>query len=192
MMEPVGLNDPRASIPASSGPHATGSADAGKHGPEIGVVSDDEPDRSADHEGMIVVGIDGSEGAARALDFAANEATLRGRGLRVVAVWHVPMPVYSGGMIAAFPTDEFEHSMKAAADRQVSQVLARCPDLRHELIVQEGNAAQVLLEQSSGADMLVLGSRGLGGFRGLLLGSVGQQCAHHATCPVVIVPASGG
>ena len=171
----------------------TGSADAGKHGHEIGVVSDDDSSRSADHEDMIVVGIDGSEGAARALEFAAKEATLRRRGLRVVAVWHVPMPAYSGGMLApTFSIDEFEHSMKAAADRQVSEVLAGYPDLPHELVVHEGNAAQVLLQQSSGADMLVLGSRGLGGFRGLLLGSVGQQCTHHAACPVVIVPPAGG
>lgn len=168
-------------------------SDAGKHGREIGVVSDDDPHRSADHEDMIVVGIDGSEGAARALEFAAKEATLRGCGLRVVAVWHVPVPAYSAGMLApSFSIDEFEHSMKAAADRQVSEVLAAYPDLPHELVVQEGNAAHVLLEQSSGADMLVLGSRGLGGFRGLLLGSVSQQCAHHATCPVVIVPPVGG
>lgn len=181
--------------PASqhSGPDVYGSAYAGKHGREIGVVSDDDPSRSADHEDMIVVGIDGSEGAARALEFAAKEATLRARGLRVVAVWHVPTPAYSAGMLApSFSIDEFEHSMKAAADRQVSEVLAAYPDLPHELVVQEGNATHVLLEQSSGAEMLVLGSRGLGGFRGLVLGSVSQQCAHHATCPVVIVPPVGG
>jgi len=52
----------------------------------------------------------------------------------------------------------------------------------------EGTAAAALVEESRGADLLVVGSRGLGGFRGLLLGSVGQQVAHHAACPVVIVP----
>ena len=58
-----------------------------------------------------------------------------------------------------------------------------------ELIGCEGNAATEVVDKSKGADMLVVGSRGLGGFRGLLLGSVSQQCAPHAHCPVVIVPA---
>jgi nucleotide-binding universal stress UspA family protein len=58
-----------------------------------------------------------------------------------------------------------------------------------ELIVCEGHAATELVDKSKGVDMLVVGSRGLGGFRGLLLGSVSQQCAPHAHCPVVIVPA---
>lgn len=138
---------------------------------------------------MIVVGIDGSEGAARALEFAAEEATLRRKGLRIVAVWHIPAPVYSGGAMApSFSLDEFEHSMRAAAERQASDGLAKHPDLVSDLVIKEGNPAQVLLDESDGADMLVLGSRGLGGFRGLVLGSVGQQCAHHARCPIVIVP----
>jgi nucleotide-binding universal stress UspA family protein len=57
-----------------------------------------------------------------------------------------------------------------------------------ERVVREGQPAEVLVEAAEDADLLVVGSRGLGGFRGLLLGSVGQQCAHHARCPVVIVP----
>ena len=138
---------------------------------------------------MIVVGIDGSHGAARALEFAAQEATLRREGLRIVAVWHVPSMVYSGGAMApSVSLDELERSMRAAAERQASEGLAKHPDLVAELVIKEGNPAQVLLEQSDGADMLVVGSRGLGGFQGLLLGSIGQQCVHHARCPVMIVP----
>jgi nucleotide-binding universal stress UspA family protein len=60
--------------------------------------------------------------------------------------------------------------------------------VRHDVVVREGNAAAVLVAESQGAEMLVVGSRGRGGFSGLLLGSVSQQAAHHATCPVVIVP----
>jgi nucleotide-binding universal stress UspA family protein len=141
---------------------------------------------------MIVVGIDGSDGSARALAFAAKEAELRQRGLRIVVAWHVPTGVYSGaGLGPGIAIEEFEQAMRVPAERQVDEVLADYPDLSRELIIEEGVPAHVLLKQSEGADMLVLGSRGLGGFRGLLLGSVGQQCAHHAHCPVVIVPAGG-
>jgi nucleotide-binding universal stress UspA family protein len=137
---------------------------------------------------MIVVGIDGSEGAARALRFAAQEASLRGTDLRIVAVWNVPAAYYAGEAMAPIPVDEFERSMRSAAERQVDECLAEHPGLESHLIVTEGTPSQVLVEKSERAEMLVVGSRGLGGFRGLMLGSVGQQCAHHANCPVVIVP----
>ena len=104
----------------------------------------------------IVVGIDGSAGSVRALEFALAEARLRGASVKAVEVWHVPAAVYSGGGLAP--------------------------------VVREGQPADVLCAEAGGAKLLVVGSRGLGGFRGLLLGSVGQQCAHHARCPVVIVP----
>ena len=138
---------------------------------------------------MIVVGIDGSEGAGRALRFAAAEATLRNTDLRIVAVWNVPAAYYAGeAMAPSMPIDQFEQSMQATAKRQVDEYLSAYPDLKTHLIVTEGTPARVLVEKSERADMLVVGSRGLGGFRGLMLGSVGQQCAHHANCPVVIVP----
>jgi nucleotide-binding universal stress UspA family protein len=137
---------------------------------------------------MIVVGIDGSEGAGRALRFAAEEATLRRTDLRMVAVWNIPAAYYAGEAVAAIPIERFEDSMRVTGERQSAEILAAYPDLSTELIVAEGSPAQVLVEKSERADMLVVGSRGLGGFRGLMLGSVGQQCAHHANCPVVIVP----
>jgi nucleotide-binding universal stress UspA family protein len=138
---------------------------------------------------MIVVGIDGSEGAGRALRFAAGEASLRGTDLRIVAVWNIPAAFYaSEAMAPAIPVDRFEGSMRAAAVRQVDDCLAEYGNLKRHLIVTEGAPPQVLVEKSERAEMLVIGSRGLGGFRGLVLGSVGQQCAHHANCPVVIVP----
>lgn len=137
---------------------------------------------------MIVVGIDGSEGAARALRFAAQEAALRSTELRIVAVWNVPAAYYASEAMAPIPVDHFEWSMRAAAERQVDACLAEYPGVQRHLIVTEGTPSQVLVEKAERADMLVVGSRGLGGFRGLMLGSVGQQCAHHANCPVVIVP----
>jgi nucleotide-binding universal stress UspA family protein len=114
---------------------------------------------------------------------------LRNTDLRIVAVWSVPAAYYaSEAMAPNIPLDEFERSMRSAAERQIDECLDEHPDLKMHLIVVEGTPSQGLVEKSEGADMLVVGSRGLGGFRGLMLGSVGQQCAHHASCPVVIVP----
>ena len=138
----------------------------------------------------IVVGVDGSDAAQAAVRFALQEASLRGAQVRAVAVWHVPVAVYEGayatpdtgllGELADETGDALARAVEAAADV--------APDVKVEMIVREGAPAAVLLEEAADADLLVLGSRGLGGFRGLLLGSVGQQCTHHAPCPVVIVP----
>ena len=141
---------------------------------------------------MIVVGIDGSTGAERALEWAAQEAVLRHRGLRIVAAWEVPAQVYAGAMVPGVAADDFKSSMREAAEAQAEQGLQAHPDLVTELIVREGSPAAVLLEEAREADLLVVGTRGLGGFRGLLLGSVSAQVAHHATCPVVIVPPRDG
>jgi nucleotide-binding universal stress UspA family protein len=138
---------------------------------------------------MIVVGIDGSEGSERALVFAAGEAALRRRGLRIVAAWHVPTSLYAQGFfVSPEVASGFEHAARASAEAQAAKVMQGHPEVISELLVCERLPAQVLIEQSAEAEMLVVGSRGLGGFRGLLLGSVSQQCAQHARCPVVIVP----
>ena len=138
----------------------------------------------------IVVGIDGSAGSVRALEFALAEARLRGAKVKAVEVWHVPASVYSGGGLAPVVTDpdEFEGSAKERLDEVLGSVAADTEGIEVERIVREGQPAEVLVEAAEDAELLVVGSRGLGGFRGLLLGSVGQQCAHHARCPVVIVP----
>jgi nucleotide-binding universal stress UspA family protein len=138
---------------------------------------------------MIVVGIDGSEGSERALEFAAGEAALRRRGLRIVSAWHVPTSLYAQGFfVSPEVASGFEQSARASAEAQAAEVLQGHPEVISELLVCERLPAKVLIEQSAEAEMLVVGSRGLGGFRGLLLGSVSQQCAQHARCPVVIVP----
>ena len=78
--------------------------------------------------------------------------------------------------------------MRLALERALEEADGRAAGVEVETVVREGAPAGVLLEEAQDAELLVVGSRGLGGFRGLLLGSVGQQCAHHAPCPVVIVP----
>lgn len=139
---------------------------------------------------MIVVGVDGSEGARHALEFAVEEASVRDSDLRIVCAWHIPSQFFAGGLITApLDVDAFESSTRAAAERQIAAVLGGRDELRHELVMREGNAAVVLVEESERAELLVVGSRGHGGFSSLLLGSVSQQCAAHALCPVAIVPA---
>jgi nucleotide-binding universal stress UspA family protein len=91
--------------------------------------------------------------------------------------------------VPAVPGTESEDSMRAAVEREAATVAEHHPEVVGELIVCEGNAATELVDKSKGVDMLVVGSRGLGGVRGLLLGSVSQQSAPHAHCPVMIVPA---
>jgi nucleotide-binding universal stress UspA family protein len=142
---------------------------------------------------MIVIGIDGSEGSALALRFAREEGRLRGEPLQAVTAWELPVPVYAGGFIAPSVTsDDVEKAAREVAEKQLVEVLGADGGERPELVVREGSAAGVLVDAAKQATMLVVGSRGHGGFTGLLLGSVSQQCAHHASCPVTIVPASAG
>jgi nucleotide-binding universal stress UspA family protein len=138
----------------------------------------------------IVVGVDGSESARAALRFALEEARLRGAAVRAVAAWHVPVAAYGDAFVS--PNPELLSALEPRARSELERALADAGDqaagVEVEQVVREGPAARVLLEEADKADLLVVGSRGLGGFRGLLLGSVSQQCSHHAPCPVVIVP----
>ncbi|MEV6523774.1 universal stress protein [Longispora sp. NPDC051575] len=136
----------------------------------------------------VVVGVDGSDTALAAVDWAADAAARRGRPLRIVHayIWpamHLPDgPVSSREVLAGLRAQAGEYLAQAAG-----RVTARHPDLRVDPILVEGAAAAVLLGESRAAAMVVLGHRGLGGFTGLLVGSVGVQVAAHAACPTVIV-----
>ena len=137
----------------------------------------------------VVVGIDGSTGARQALRWAIAEARFRGAVLDVVHAWHPP---YLGGHPYAVPVPDPD--LYEGAARQVLHDALAAEDVTglsrpvEEILTLAGSAASALLEASKGADLIVVGSRGLGGFGELLLGSVSHQVAHHATCPVVIVP----
>lgn len=140
----------------------------------------------------IVVGIDGSEASVRALDFAAEEAVLRGAALRAVCVWEVPVTAYGDGMIPVVTPEMFDSYREHAqtiVDEAVARVAAARPDVPCTGEVVEGLPAGVLVEESENATLLVVGTRGRGGFKSLLLGSVSGQVVHHSSCPVVVVPA---
>ena len=139
---------------------------------------------------VFVVGVDHSPGAKEALRFAAEEARLRGATIHAVHAWQYGYIGYVGpeGNVPLVGADieQLRAAAEAALEASVREAL---PDTDVEIKLQaiQGTPAGVLVEASAGADLLVVGSRGHGGFVGLLLGSVSQQCAHHAACPVVIV-----
>ena len=141
----------------------------------------------------VVVGVDSSAAAAEALRFALDEARLRGVGLRVLHAWQLPIlpiaedPFLEGALFETPPIDavELRRLVQSQLDAIVASVDSHGVELESSLV--EGTAAEVLVEASAGAELLVVGSRGHGGFSGLLLGSVSHACAQHAHCPVAIV-----
>jgi nucleotide-binding universal stress UspA family protein len=138
----------------------------------------------------IVVGVDGSDGGAAALEFAAREAALRNVPLRIVSAWEVPAAVYGAGFtpqMDASTLEAFGARAQQVADDASTKVKELQPSLQVEALAVAGQPADVLLEQAPDAELIVVGRRGLGGFKTLLLGSVSQQVVHYATCPVVVV-----
>jgi nucleotide-binding universal stress UspA family protein len=137
--------------------------------------------------GAIVVGVDGSEESLRALRWALDEARLRGAPLECVHAWSLPV-VTSGGLLPI--TEGLVETLGEEAAKRVDVLFAGLDTegVEVEKNVVEGPPAAVLVDAARDAELLVVGSRGHGGFAGLLLGSVSHQCAHHAACPVVIVP----
>jgi nucleotide-binding universal stress UspA family protein len=138
----------------------------------------------------ILVGLDGSHHSERALEWAAKEAAVRHAPLTVLAVHTVPVGWTGRGV--PYPEDnELVLQTKAAAQEMTDKVIAGIAGARpDEVTVQavSGIPADVLLRASEDADMIVLGARGGGGFARLRMGSVSDQVAHHAQCPIVIVP----
>lgn len=133
--------------------------------------------------GVVVVGVDGSDGARRALQWAAEEARLRGARLRAVHVWS-----YLDQAGEAFDPTYGEDDARQFLDEVVAGIGDDAGGLDIERTAVCDLPARGLLDAAGDADLLVVGARGMGGFRGLLLGSVSQQVAQHAPCPVVIVP----
>ncbi|KIQ64621.1 hypothetical protein TR51_10305 [Kitasatospora griseola] len=132
----------------------------------------------------IVVGVDGSASSRRALWWAIGQARLTGAVVDAVIAWIYPT-LYGWAMTA--PDPQLHHTAEQVLARAVEEVAGARPPVEIRQIAVVGHAARVLLEQSRGADLLVVGSRGHGGFTGALLGSVSLHCVQHATCPVVVV-----
>ncbi|HEY9373734.1 universal stress protein [Streptomyces sp.] len=141
---------------------------------------------TGDETRRVVVGVDGSPASYEALRWAVRHARQIGATVDVVATYDVPGAVGRSAPPVAAAFDEEEARLALAEKiRTVVPQTGEVPMVEH--VVRGSNPAKVLIAASAGAELLVVGSRGRGGFASLLLGSVSQQCAVHASCPVVIV-----
>jgi nucleotide-binding universal stress UspA family protein len=138
----------------------------------------------------IVVGIDGSDGSSEAVRWGIAEARLRGIPLRAVPAWTYGRPLVPSFIGYPYSAESFGNAIddQWQAEQRLKRATSELGE-EHEIehLVVEGSAAQALIYAVGEADVLVVGSRGHSGFTNLLLGSVSQQCAQHAPCPVVIV-----
>lgn len=136
----------------------------------------------------ILVGFDGSDHGHAALRFAIEEAKIRAAGLRVLCAWELPAD--NAGEFP--PLEEILKKFREAAEEIVAEAAATvdelAPEVEVEGLVVEGRPGAALVENASGAIMVVVGTRGHGGFTGLLLGSVSQEVITHSEIPVVVVP----
>jgi nucleotide-binding universal stress UspA family protein len=137
----------------------------------------------------IVVGVDGSPSSRAALRWAVRQATLTGGRVDAVIAWEIPMMLqsYSWVPIGAEEAVDFEAEAKTTIEAVIGEEVEPADQHLVTSHAVNGHPAQVLLDAASGADLLVVGSRGHGAFAEALLGSVGHYCVHHAHCPVLII-----
>lgn len=139
--------------------------------------------------GRIVVGVDGSGPSVEALQWAIRQAELTDATIDATIAWHYPLLVggYAWPPFGMLEETDFEGMAGKFLNESISKAIGDGDRPRITEVVREGDAAQVLIDQADGADLLVMGSRGHGGFTEALLGSVSQHCVHHSRCPVVII-----
>ena len=137
----------------------------------------------------VVVGVDGSAGARAALRFAVEDAVRRGAPVEAVTAHRPPEAWMDFDAIGDFEYDRAEAEAVQRAETFIAEVLRDIPEPHPEIHVTAvlGAAADALIRESAGADLLVVGSRGHGGFSSMLLGSTSLQCTLHAACPVTVV-----
>ncbi|MCW2640742.1 MAG: UspA domain protein [Dactylosporangium sp.] len=140
------------------------------------------------NDGRIVVGIDGSESSKHALRWAIRQAELTGASVDALNAWEIPL---YAGVAPMIETGADIDALTKAGEQVLTETLAEVagdhpPAVIRTRVVQ-GHPALALLQAAEGAELLVLGCRGYGGFVGTLLGSVSQYCVLHAACPVVVI-----
>jgi nucleotide-binding universal stress UspA family protein len=137
----------------------------------------------------VVVGVDGSGSSKSALAWAVRQAELTGATVEAVTAWHYPamMNRAAWALVTSDDEAEFEAFFTRDLSDSIAEVLNPASQVKVNATVRQGNAVQVLLDAADGADLLVVGSRGRGGFVEALLGSVAQHCVHYASCPVVVI-----
>lgn len=148
-------------------------------------------DESMERKERIVVGVDGSEASIKALEWAVAHAGRTGARVEAVQAWEVPAMYGSGTMVLPHG-EEFEAGVRKSLESSISRALGDRRDVEVEAHTVSGHSAKVLIDMAEGADLLVVGSRGHGGFVGALVGSVSHYCVSHAECPVVVVRRRGG
>jgi len=156
--------------------------------PKHAGASTSEEETTVSEWKTIVVGVDGSPGSRAALTWAAAEAAEHGADLVVVNVWeHTLLP--PAGSVTVSERYVPDPSQRTAEDliQVIKEELGEQPAVLVQPRVKQGTPAKVLIEESSNADLLVVGTRGHGGFAGLVLGSVSQHVAAYASCPVAVV-----
>lgn len=139
-------------------------------------------------EDIVVVAVDGSEASKNAVRWAANTAMKRGIPLRIASSYTVPQFLYAEGMVPPkelFDDLQAETLEKIEAARAVAHEVA--PDIKIGHTIAEGSPIDMLLEMSHDVTMVVMGSRGMGGLSGMVMGSVSASVVSHASCPVVVV-----
>jgi len=167
-----------ATAPNATAPNATGQPEA----PAAGAANIPQVKR-------IVVGIDGSETSNHALAVAAKQAAIW--GAEIVAVAGVPVGATTNAlnwMPQPVDHEQVLADVRAGLAVTVKKIEAKNPGLNIRRIVLDGTGAELLVEFSEAADLVVVGSRGRGGFRGLLLGSTSQAVLHNSACPVLVIP----
>ncbi|HWD77385.1 MAG TPA: universal stress protein [Kribbella sp.] len=158
------------------------------HAPCPTVVIPHEPRPSAHQGSTVVVGVDGSKSSAKAIDFAFEQADALHAQVVAVHAWTSPFLTYAdGASMLEFDEEKIRQEARLLVAESVAGAAADHPDVRWTTALETGSAGQALVRRSESADLVVVGTRGRGGFTGLLLGSVSQTVLHHTHCPIAVV-----
>ena len=138
--------------------------------------------------GKIVVGVDGSQAASAALEWAITEARIRNAELDIVVSWDYPALVASEPIFIPIPDESvLQASAEQTADTMIVNAGLAGSDITYRVFTPEGRAGETLVGMAGDADLLVVGSHGSNAFKELFFGSISNYCAHHSPCPVVLV-----